>query len=72
MVAKLVDVAGDGSCVLETDGRQIRVPLDNLSDHDRDYVRDAGVRLAAVKGMQERAAEAASMAAPAATDTAGR
>ena len=72
LVATLVDVAGDGSCVLETDGRQIRVPLDNLSGHDRDYVRDAGVRLAAVKGMQERAAEAASTAAPAATDTAGR
>ena len=72
LVATLVDVAGDGSCVLETDGRRIRVPLDNLSGHDRDYVRDAGVRLAAVKGMQERAAEAASTAAPAATDTAGR
>ena len=72
LVATLVDVAGDGSCVLETDGRQIRVPLDNLSGHDRDYVRDAGVRLAAVKGMQERAAEAASTAAPAATDTAVR
>ena len=71
LVATLVDVAGDGSCVLMTEGRQIRVPLDNLSGHDRDYVRDAGVRLAAVKGLQERAAEAASTAAPAATDTAG-
>jgi hypothetical protein len=69
LVARLVEVEADGSCLLETEGRQIRVPLANLSGHDRDYLRAAGVRLAALREARERAAAATST--PQATDTAG-
>jgi len=72
LVARLVDVAGDGTCLLETEGRRIRVPLENLSGHDREYASGAGVRLAALREHRERAAKAAAASAPRATDTAGR
>jgi len=71
LVARLIDVAADGGCLLETEGRQIRVPLANLSGHDRDYIRSAGVRLAALREARERAAAAAATTTPQATDTAG-
>ena len=71
LVARLVEVEADGSCLLETESRQIRVPLANLSGHDRDYLRAAGVRLAALRAARERAAAAAATTAPQATDTAG-
>jgi len=70
LVARLRDVAGDGSCLLEADARLIRVPLENLSGHDRDYIRAAGVRLAALRDARARAAAAAATG-PQATDTAG-
>ena len=68
MVATLIDVGADGRCVLETRGRRIAVPVENLSGHDRDYVRQAGVRLAKLKA--DKAGETAATA-PAPTDTAG-
>jgi hypothetical protein len=68
MVATLIEVGADGRCVLETRGRRIAVPVENLSGHDRDYVRQAGVRLA--KSRTGEAGETAA-AAPSPTDTAG-
>jgi hypothetical protein len=70
-VARLIEVEADGSCLLETESRQIRVPVANLSGHDRDYLRAAGVRLAALREARERAAAAAATSTPQATDTAG-
>lgn len=69
MVATLIEVGADGRCVLESRGRRIAVPVENLSGHDRDYVRQAGVRLAKLKG--EGAGGTAAAATPASTDTAG-
>jgi hypothetical protein len=68
MVATLIEVGADGRCVLETGGRRIAVPVENLSGHDRDYVRQAGVRLAKLRA--DKAGETAA-AAPSPTDTAG-
>lgn len=68
MVATLIEVAADGRCVLVARGRRIAVPVENLSSHDRDYVRQAGVRLAKLRA--DKAGETAA-AAPAPTDTAG-
>jgi len=70
-VATLVDVATDGTCVLEANGQRLRVPLENLSGHDRDYVGGAAVRIAARRDVKERAIKAQAVAAPAPTDTAG-
>ena len=69
MVATLIEVGADGRCVLETRGRRIAVPVEKLSGHDRDYVRQAGVRLAKLKA--DKAGETAAAATPAPTDTAG-
>jgi len=69
-VGTLVDVGGDGCCVLETRGRRIIVPLANLSPHDRDYVRHAGIRLAKVRAQAAGETVAAPAPAPAVTDTA--
>ncbi|MFM1903062.1 MAG: y domain 1, partial [Planctomycetota bacterium] len=49
LVARLVDLPDADSCLLETAGRRIRVPLEQLSDHDQRYVRRTGERLAAVR-----------------------
>jgi hypothetical protein len=68
LVATLLEVGADGRCVLETGGRRIAVPVENLSGHDRDYVRQAGVRLAKLKADKAGATAAAT---PAPTDTAG-
>jgi hypothetical protein len=70
LVGRLVDVTGDGHCLLEAAGRRIRVPLQNLSGHDRDYIRQAGVRVAALREARERAAAAAATNPPQATETA--
>ena len=69
MVATLIEVGADGRCVLESRGRRFAVPVENLSGHDRDSVRQAGVRLAKLKG--EGTGETAAAATPAPTDTAG-
>ncbi|MFM7137048.1 MAG: SHD1 domain-containing protein, partial [Planctomycetota bacterium] len=69
MVATLIEVAADGRCVLETRGRRVAVPVKNLSGHDRDYVRQAGVRLAKLRA--DKASETAAAAVPAPIDTAG-
>lgn len=69
IVATLVDVAGEGACVLETRGRHVVVPLEKLSRHDRDYVLRAGSRLAKQAGQEPTDAVAA--VAPVAADTAG-
>ena len=69
MVARLIEVGADGRCVLEARGRRLAVPVENLSGHDRDYVRQAGVRLAKLRA--DKAGETAAAAAPAPTDTAG-
>jgi hypothetical protein len=71
LVATLVDVVGDGSCILDANGQRIRVPLENLSGHDRDYVGTASVRIAARRDAKERAIKAQATRAPANTDTAG-
>jgi len=68
LVATLREVGADGRCVLETGGRRIAVPVENLSGHDRDYVRQAGVRLAKLRA--DKAGETAA-ATPAPTVTAG-
>jgi len=68
IVATLVDV-GEGGCVLETRGRRVVVPFGKLSQHDRDYVRRAGIRLA--NSRSQEAGDTAAAAAPAPTDTAG-
>jgi hypothetical protein len=68
IVATLVDATAAGECVLEIRGRRVVVPLENLSGHDRDYVRRAGLRLATGNG-QESGQTAT--AAPAPGDTAG-
>ena len=47
VVGTLREVRGDGTCVLDTDGRTIRVPLAALSAFDRTYARNAAIRLAA-------------------------
>lgn len=46
VVASLVAVREDGMCVLAAAGRRLTVPLDALSDHDRDYATRAEGRLA--------------------------
>jgi len=69
MVATLIEVGADGNCVLESRGQRFAVPVENLSGHDRDYVRQAGVRLAKLRA--NKAGETAAKAAPAPTDTAG-
>ncbi len=71
IVATLLDVTSAGNCVLETRGRQIVVPLEKLSGHDRDYVHRAGVRLAKLRGERQAEETAAAAAAPAPGDTAG-
>jgi hypothetical protein len=58
-VGSLVDVRGDRVEILKANGRTITVPIDRLSDFDRDYVSEAGLRLAARRG------------GPASRDTAG-
>ncbi len=70
LVATLVDVAGDGSCILDAEGLRLRVPLDNLSGHDRDYVRQVGERLAAARDPKDRPVKAVTTTPPA-NDTAG-
>lgn len=69
IVATLVSVAGHDHCVLETRGRRVVVPLENLSRHDRDYVRRADARLATHGGQAPKGK--AAVPAPAARDTAG-
>jgi len=64
IVATLVSVVPEDHCVLETRGRRVVVPLENLSRHDRDYVLRAGERLA-TEG------ETAAAASPPVADTAG-
>lgn len=49
LVARLVDLPDAESCLLETAGRRIRVPLEQLSDHDQRYVRRTVERLAAAR-----------------------
>jgi hypothetical protein len=71
LVATLVDVVDDGTCVLETSGQRLRVPLENLSGHDRDYVGGAAMRIAARRDAKDRAIKAQAVATPAPTDTAG-
>jgi hypothetical protein len=70
IVGTLVDVGSDDRCVLTVGGRRIVVPLEKLSEHDRDYVRRAGLRLAKLRGSRD-AGETAATSAPATTDTAG-
>ncbi len=70
LVATLVDVSGNGTCVLMADGVRLRVPLDNLSGHDRDYVEHAGPRIAALRSAKDRAVKAAATTPPP-NDTAG-
>jgi hypothetical protein len=47
VVGELVAVGPDRISIRRNDGREISVPLDKLSLHDRAYARDAGERLAA-------------------------
>jgi len=47
VVGTLVAVGEDGTCELAAAGRRLRVPIEALSDHDRDYARQATTRLTA-------------------------
>ena len=47
VVGTLVAVGEDGTCELAAAGRRLRVPIEALSDHDRDYARRATTRLTA-------------------------
>jgi len=69
IVATLVDVAVDGACVLETRGRDVVVPLERLSRHDREYVVRAASRLAKQAGQEP--ADSVAAVAPVAAATAG-
>jgi hypothetical protein len=46
-VGRLVDIHGDEVEILKVDGRRVRVSVDRLSRFDRDYVVEAGPRIAA-------------------------
>lgn len=61
VVGRLVDFRGDEVDILRADGRLVTVPVDRLSDFDRDYVGAAGPRIAATRHR-----------GPLPTDTAGR
>ena len=50
VVGTLVAVRADGICVIAAPGRTIEVPLEALSDFDRDYVATAAERLARAAG----------------------
>jgi predicted component of type VI protein secretion system len=47
VVGTLVAVGEDGTCELAAAGRRLRVSIEALSDHDRDYARQATTRLTA-------------------------
>lgn len=47
VVGTLVAVSEDGTCELAAAGRRLRVSIEALSDHDRDYARRATTRLTA-------------------------
>jgi len=49
LVGRLVGLPNADTCVLETEGRRITVPLEKLSDHDRRYVGRTVERLAAAR-----------------------
>ena len=49
LVARLVDMPDAETCLLETAGGRIRVPLDSLSQHDQVYAQRTGARLAAAR-----------------------
>ena len=70
LVAKLIEVGVDGRLVLESHGRRLAVPSENLSQRDRDYVAQAVVRLAKSRS-RDAGDTAAATAAPASTETAG-
>jgi hypothetical protein len=70
LVAKLIEVGVDGRLVLESHGRRLAVPSENLSQRDRDYVAQAVVRLAKSRS-RDAGDTAAAPAAPASTETAG-
>ncbi|MEX0669840.1 MAG: SHD1 domain-containing protein [Pirellulales bacterium] len=61
VVAALVDVRADGTCVLDSAGRTLTVPLESLSDHDRNYAQRAQQRLAALRAAEPEASNTASM-----------
>jgi hypothetical protein len=71
LVATLVDVAADGSCILDTQGQRLRVPLENLSQHDRDYVGAAAVRIAARRDAKEQEIKSQAVTGPGSNETAG-
>lgn len=50
VVGALVAVRSDGTCVIESQGRTIEVPLEALSEFDRDYATTAAERLAQASG----------------------
>lgn len=47
VVGTLIAVGEDGTCELAAAGRRLRVSIEALSDHDRDYARRATTRLTA-------------------------
>ena len=61
VVAALVDVRADGTCVLDSAGQTLTVPLESLSDHDRNYAQRAQQRLAAQRAAEPEASDTASM-----------
>ena len=53
LVARLVSMPDAETCLLETAGRRIRVPLQSLSQHDRVYAQRTCERLAAARAAAE-------------------
>lgn len=61
VVATLVEVLPNGSCVLSAAGRRLTVPLDSLSDHDRGYAEQARQRIASRRAVEPESGDTASM-----------
>lgn len=61
VVGELVAVGSDRISIRRNDGREISVPLDKLSLHDRAYARDAGERLAAKRPAKPASRETAGL-----------
>jgi hypothetical protein len=50
LVARLIEVAPDGRCLVDSGGRRLLIPIAKLSPYDRDYVEAARGRLAGAGG----------------------
>ena len=61
VVGTLVAVGEDGTCELAAAGRRLRVSMEALSDHDREYARRAATRLTATRAAKPTTGETAGL-----------